>query len=65
MYTEVTLVKKTESITYRTDAGTKSALLKIAAEKKWTVSLLSEEIVKEWLQEHYPELLHSGGDTEE
>lgn len=50
-------LKKTESVTYRTDAVIKSALSKIAAEKKWTISLLSEEIIREWLQEKHPELL--------
>ncbi len=50
MYIEVTGMKKTESITYRTDPETKAALLEIAAEKKWSISQLSEEIVKEWLQ---------------
>ena len=50
-------LKKTESVTYRTDAVLKSALNKIAAEKKWTISLLSEEIIREWLQEKHPELM--------
>lgn len=50
-------MKKTEYITYRTDAVTKAILAKIAAEKKWSISQLSEEIIKEWLQEKHPELL--------
>ena len=50
-------MKKTEYITYRTDAKIKEVLTKIAAEKKWTVSQLSEEIIKEWLQEKHPELM--------
>lgn len=50
-------LKKTESVTYRTDTIIKSALNKIAAEKKWTISQLSEEIIREWLQEKHPELL--------
>ena len=50
-------MKKTESITYRTDTAVKTALNTIAAEKKWTISQLSEEIIKEWLAEHRPELL--------
>ncbi len=54
MYTEVISVKKTESVTYRTDSETKDLLMKIAAEKKWSISQLSEEIVKEWLQTHFP-----------
>lgn len=57
MYTEVILVKKTEAVTYRTDSMVKDALLKIAAEKKWSISQLSEEIIKEWLLEKRPELL--------
>jgi hypothetical protein len=49
-------VKKTELITYRTDAETKHALSVIAAEKKWSISQLTEEIVKEWLRQNPPEL---------
>lgn len=54
---QVIQMKKTEYITYRTDANIKSILSQIAAEKKWSISQLSEEIIKEWLQEKYPELL--------
>ena len=43
-------MKKTEFITFRTNQETKQELEKIAAEKKWTISLLVEEIVKEWLE---------------
>ena len=50
-------MKKTEAVTYRTDIVTKNILLTIAAEKKWSISQLSEEIIKEWLQEKRPELL--------
>ena len=50
-------LKKTESVTYRTDPTVKAALTKIATEKKWTISLLSEEIIREWLLEKHPELL--------
>ena len=57
MYTKGDVMKKTEYITYRTDQITKSVLAKIAAEKKWSISQLSEEIIKEWLQEKRPELL--------
>jgi hypothetical protein len=49
-------VKKTEIITYRTDTETKALLAQIAAEKKWSISQLSEEIIKEWLREKHPEL---------
>ena len=52
-------MKKTESVTFRTDSVTKVILLKIAAEKKWTISQLSEEIIKEWLQEKHPELMNT------
>ena len=50
-------LKKTEPITYRTDKRTKNILQIIASEKKWSISQLSEEIIKEWLQEKHPELL--------
>ena len=50
-------MKKTEYITYRTDSVIKSVLSKIAAEKKWSLSQVTEEIVREWLQEKHPELL--------
>ena len=56
MYTEVISLKKTESITYRTDPDLKDALVRIANEKKWTLSQLSEEIIRNWLQEKRPEL---------
>ena len=58
MYTEVIRLKKTESITYRTDSDLKDALVRIANEKKWTLSQLSEEIIRDWLQEKRPELLN-------
>lgn len=50
-------MKKTEYITYRTDSVTKSILAKIAADKRWSISQLSEIIIQEWLQEKHPELL--------
>ena len=50
-------MKKTEYITYRTDAQIKEILMQIAAEKKWSISQLSEEIIREWLTEKHPELL--------
>ena len=50
-------LKKTESVTYRTDKQVKAALNVIAGERKWTVSQLTEEIVREWLAEKRPELL--------
>ena len=42
-------MKKTENITFRTDKETKDALLEIANSKKWSLSLLIEDIVQEWL----------------
>lgn len=57
MYTEVSRLKKTEPITFRTDTAVKAALNTIAAEKKWSISQLSEEIIKEWLAQNRPELL--------
>ena len=57
MYTEVIMLKKTESVTFRTTKQVKTAMEKIMEEKKWTLSQLSEEIIKEWLCEKRPELL--------
>lgn len=54
---KVIRMKKTEYITYRTDSEIKSVLSKIAAEKKWSLSQLSEEIIRQWLEEKHPELL--------
>ena len=42
-------MKKNECITFRTDKDTKEALAKIANSKKWSISLLVEDIVQEWL----------------
>lgn len=50
-------MKKTEFITLRTDPQIKAALAAIGAEKKWSLSQVSEEIVRQWLKEHHPELL--------
>lgn len=50
-------MKKTVTITYRTDSEIKNALSQIAAEKKWSISQLTEEIIREWLREKRPELL--------
>ena len=47
-------MKKTEFITLRTDPETKLALEKIAAEKKWSISQLSEEIIQQWLRDNVP-----------
>ena len=43
--------KRTEYISFRTDTSTKAILEKLADEKKWSISQLVEEIVKDWLQE--------------
>ncbi len=53
----VKFMKKTEYITYRTDKEIKDILIGIAEEKKWSISQLSEEIIRQWLQEHHGELL--------
>ena len=45
-------MKKLEYISFRTDADVKAALETLAAEKKWTMSFLVEEIIKHWLEEH-------------
>ena len=50
-------MKKTECITFRTTKEIKEALAKIAAPKKWSVSLLVEDIVTEWLKQNHPELI--------
>ena len=54
---KVIIMKKTEYITYRTDIKIRSILKKLSDEKKWSLSQLSEEIIREWLTEKYPELL--------
>lgn len=44
--------KRKEYITFRTDEETKKALLAIAVPKKWSISLLVEDIVQQWLKEN-------------
>lgn len=44
------VMKKTEFITLRTTQEVKAALEKLAAEKKWSISQLSEEIIADWLK---------------
>ncbi len=44
-------MKKSEFISFRTDSATKEYLSQIAESKKWTISLLVEEIVQQWIQE--------------
>ncbi len=43
-------MKKIEHISFRTDPEIKKALEKIAAEKKWSISFVVEEIIKDWLK---------------
>ena len=50
-------MKKTEYITYRTSTKIRVILKKLADDKKWSLSQISEEIIKEWLTENYPELM--------
>jgi len=52
--------KKTEYITFRTDKATKEALAAIAVPKKWSISLLVEDIVQQWLKEQ-----EEAGETKE
>ena len=48
----VIIVKKTEYITFRAEQSIKEALDKLATEKKWTISFLVQEIIKDWLKDH-------------
>ena len=45
-------MKKIENISFRTDENTKKILSEIAASKKWSISLLVEDIVQQWLDEN-------------
>lgn len=45
-------MKRLEHVSFRTDLETKKALEKIAAEKKWTLSFVIEEIIKDWLKDN-------------
>ena len=45
------VMKKTEFITLRTDQQTKAILAKVAEEKKWSISQLSEEIIQQWIRD--------------
>ncbi len=44
-------MKKTELISFRTDKDTKDILAEIAASRKWSISLLVEDIIQQWLKE--------------
>ena len=54
-------MKKTEYITYRTTTDIRKILMELADDKKWSLSQLTEEIVKDWLQARYPERLAEEG----
>ena len=43
-------MKKTEYVTFRADSETKEILSKYAAERKWSISLLVEDIVQQWIE---------------
>lgn len=45
-------MKKSEYISFRTSQTSKAALEKYAAEKKWSISFLVEEIIQEWIEKH-------------
>ena len=45
-------MKKTEYITFRADLETKEILQTYAASKKWSISLLVEDIVQQWIKEN-------------
>ena len=44
-------MKKTEFISFRTDLATKDFLQQVAENKKWSISLLVEDIVQQWIQQ--------------
>ena len=48
----VIIMKKTEYITFRTDSEAKEVLAKYAAERKWSISLLVEDIIQQWIREN-------------
>ena len=45
-------MKKIESISFRTDEITKNILSEVATSKKWSISLLVEDIVQQWIKEN-------------
>ena len=45
-------MKKLENISFRTDKKTKEILSEYAASKKWSISLLVEDIVQQWIEEN-------------
>ena len=45
-------MKKIENISFRTDKETKEILNSYAQSKKWSISLLVEDIVQQWIEEN-------------
>ena len=45
-------MKKNENISFRTDKDTKEILSEVAQSKKWSISLLVEDIVQQWIEEN-------------
>ena len=44
-------MKKNENISFRTDKETKKILAEVAQSKKWSISLLVEDIVQQWIEQ--------------
>ena len=44
-------MKKIENVSFRTDEKTKEILTQYAAERKWSISLLVEDIVQQWIKD--------------
>ena len=51
-HVQVSCMKKTENISFRTDEETKQILICAAHSKKWSISLLVEDIVQQWIEEN-------------
>ena len=47
----VITMKKIENVSFRTDSETKEILAQYAAERKWSISLLVEDIVQQWIKD--------------
>lgn len=45
-------MKKNENISFRMDEETKKILAEYAQSKKWSISLLVEDIVQQWIAEN-------------
>ena len=45
-------MKKIENVSFRTDETTKKILSQVAESKKWSISLLVEDIVQQWIEEN-------------